>query len=679
MIYTTVDFETFYDSASGYTLKKLTTEEYIRSPYFQIIGVAIAEGDAPAVWVDNHNDAAIKYIRSLDWSNRVAIGHNMSEFDGFILTERCGVAPAVYQCTLALARALHGSKVSNSLDSLAQMYGVGTKGHEVHNADGMRLQNFTAAELSKYGEYCKNDVDLCWRLYKKFRQKIPSTELFKQHLLTRMFAEPRLCVDGDLAERLLAHMIASKQALFDAVGMDRKQLRSGEALAAAFRKLGVEPPTKLSPKQKNADGTPAVVYAFAKTDRGMEALLDYADDPDDDVNIAVQTLAAAKIGASSTNAESRIGRFCAISKRGMLPAPLAYGKTHTLRAAGGGKINLQNQNRTADVQPDTPSGTLVLTPSGPGTLHKISPDKRKLAVVVDGKGVVCGINECHKVGTRDLIVAPPGKVLVVVDSSTIELRVGHLLAGQLDTIAKIRSGVDLYCDFASDLYAKPINKKEHPKERQHGKVAMLQLQYQSGAGSFQRASRVMAKLMLSDDEAQKTVDVYRSKHAKIRQFWYRCHDAIEAMYAGEEMYIDQWGLCKTERNAIVLPNGMRMHYTNLRQRMIEGQSRPQWEYDCKETREVKRVYGGAIFENLCQALAGLVVFEQLIAIERRWAKPGCGVALMVHDEGVVVVDEEDGPECLEFMLQAMRTPPKWWPDLPLGAEGDIGKRYGDCK
>ena len=99
MLYTTVDFETFYDSASGYTLKKLTTEEYIRSPYFQIIGVAIAEGDAPAVWVDNHNDAAIEHIRSLDWSNRVAIGHNMSEFDGLILTHHCGVVPKLYQCS----------------------------------------------------------------------------------------------------------------------------------------------------------------------------------------------------------------------------------------------------------------------------------------------------------------------------------------------------------------------------------------------------------------------------------------------------------------------------------------------------------------------------------------------------------------------------------------------------
>ena len=41
----TLDFETYYDDK--YSLKKITMEEYIRSPLFEIIGVGVAEGNGP--------------------------------------------------------------------------------------------------------------------------------------------------------------------------------------------------------------------------------------------------------------------------------------------------------------------------------------------------------------------------------------------------------------------------------------------------------------------------------------------------------------------------------------------------------------------------------------------------------------------------------------------------------
>ena len=44
----TLDFETFYDT--GYGLNRLTTEEYIKSPQFQVIGVAIKVNDGTTTW-----------------------------------------------------------------------------------------------------------------------------------------------------------------------------------------------------------------------------------------------------------------------------------------------------------------------------------------------------------------------------------------------------------------------------------------------------------------------------------------------------------------------------------------------------------------------------------------------------------------------------------------------------
>ena len=40
-----VDFETFYAPAIWYTLKKLSTEEYVRDPRFQVLAVSIAIDD----------------------------------------------------------------------------------------------------------------------------------------------------------------------------------------------------------------------------------------------------------------------------------------------------------------------------------------------------------------------------------------------------------------------------------------------------------------------------------------------------------------------------------------------------------------------------------------------------------------------------------------------------------
>ena len=39
----TIDFETFY--SPQYSLSKMTTEEYVRGDEFEVIGVAVQEGD----------------------------------------------------------------------------------------------------------------------------------------------------------------------------------------------------------------------------------------------------------------------------------------------------------------------------------------------------------------------------------------------------------------------------------------------------------------------------------------------------------------------------------------------------------------------------------------------------------------------------------------------------------
>lgn len=345
------------------------------------------------------------------------------------------------------------------------------------------------------------------------------------------------------------------------------------------------------------------------------------------------------------------------------------------------KINMQNLNQIKPITKRTPNGALIMTPAGWSRLFKRAPD---MSQVMDTERRVWATQDCHVVGLRDVIMAPPGYKLVVADSSNIELRTGHLYCRQMDSSELLARGEDLYCDFATTFYGRPITKADK-KERQHGKVAELQLLYQSGAESFRRAARIMGGVRLDEIQSQNTVDVYRAKRQAIKAMWNKGQKAIRTMMTGGGAYLDDWGLCFLEHNAIRLPNGMRLQYNNLRVETLvnfDGLEEQQTCYDDKEHRSLTKLYGGKLFQNVNQALARMVVFDQTKEIERKYGlygRTGEGVVMSTHDEAGCIVREDHAEDCLEFMLGVMHESPKWWPELVVKAEGAIGQRYAEAK
>lgn len=79
-------------------------------------------------------------------------------------------------------------------------------------------------------------------------------------------------------------------------------------------------------------------------------------------------------------------------------------------------------------------------------------------------------------------------------------------------------------------------------------------------------------------------------------------------------------------------------------------------------------------ENLVQHLARTILSEQMLAISKQLP-----VSLSVHDEVVCIVPNHQAEDALQFMLDTMKTPPKWWPEIVLWAEGDIADSYGQAK
>jgi DNA polymerase I-like protein with 3'-5' exonuclease and polymerase domains len=614
----TLDFETYYDKE--FSLSRLTTEEYVNDPRFEVIGVGIQYDNARPEWFVNGTERfanAMQELAILAHSHAILCHNTM--FDGAILAWRYGIVPGMYFDTLCMARAIHGVDAGGSLKALASRYKIGEKGDEVINAMGKRLGDFSANDLYNYGRYCRNDVALTRRLFDILSRFFPESELKLIDLTLRMYTQPVFMVDDALLVDRLEKVRADKQAMLATLKQQlgcideeavRKKLASNKQFADLLVERGVEPPKKISP------ATNKETFAFAKNDVGFIALQEH-EDP------IVQQLCAVRLGTKSTLEESRIERFLDIGARNKarLPIPLRYYGAHTGRWSGMDLVNFQNLP---------------------------SRDKAKKSL-------------------KNSIVAPPGHVVINCDSSQIEARVLAWLAGQNDVVQQFAKGEDVYSTFATKIYNRKIS-KETPIERFVGKTCVLGLGYGTGAKKLQHTLKTQPPgADLSEEECQRIVSIYRESNSKITTFWRECDMALKAMMSGQENPATLGNGCvKYLTGAIQLPNGLFIRYNNLR---IEDEKVV---YDSRKG--PVNIWGGAMTENIVQALARIIVSYQMIKITEGGYRP----VLTVHDSVVCVVPESDVKDAMDFIIDAMSTPPDWAKGLPVTCEAKYGRSYGDC-
>lgn len=298
----TLDFETAF--SRELTLKKMTTEEYVRHPSFRVHGVGYKINGEPARYV-YAKDKIDKLFALLPWGKAVVLCHN-TLFDGFILSDRYGVHPKFFLDTMSMGKALFPHE-SASLDNLSKKILGREKGKELASFEGKT--RLTDEEQDIMGRYCRNDVELTYDLWRVMKQDYPLEELRVIDTTLKMFTDPVLLLDKPLLEE---HLVALRKKKADLLGQrDITSLRSNEQFAALLRLHGVTPPTKISLR------TGKETYAFSKTDEGMVALLDHPDEE-------VQLLASARLGVKSSIEESRSELFLAIADRGPLPVHLQY-------------------------------------------------------------------------------------------------------------------------------------------------------------------------------------------------------------------------------------------------------------------------------------------------------------------------------------------------------------------
>ena len=611
----TIDFETYYTKEYG--LNKLTTEEYIRDPRFEVIGVAVKnfgqelssrKARAP-VWFSGSKKQIAKFLAQFDWDNSIAVAHN-AMFDMAILNWHFGIKPAKIVDTLAMSRAIHSIEVGGSLAALSEYYELGRKGTEVHDAIGKKRLDFTAEELEAYGGYCVQDVELTYKLFNVLKKDFPKFELALIDLTIRMFSEPQLCLDLGVLDAHLEDVVGKKEALLAKVKHDKKKLTSNPQFAELLREYGIEPPIKISPT------TGKETYAFAKSDEAFKKLQEHE-------NPEVQAIVAARLGVRSTIEETRTQRFIDIGNRGTLPIPLRYYAAHTGRWGGDDKINMQNLPRGSQL-----------------------------------KKAMC---------------APSGYKFVDCDLSQIEARTLAWLAEEDDLVEAFDRGDDVYKIMASAIYDKPedqINKEE----RFVGKTTILGAGYGMGAVKF-KAQLKNFGVELEQDECDRIIKVYRETYPEIPALWREAGRALNSIMKDQSSTFGRPGILEVEGDSgIRLPNGLYIKYPELRKETDE-EGKTELLYKTRKGRALMdtRIYGGKVIENVCQALARIVIGEQLLRVSQKYK-----VVMTVHDAIGCIVPEDEVEQGMRLVEKVMKIRPRWAPDLPLDCEGGYGDSYGAC-
>ena len=600
----TIDFETFYSRT--YSLSKMTTEEYVRGDEFQVVGVSVQVDNGEPEWFSGSDEETLRFLQKFEFDKNLALAHN-AMFDAAILTWHYGIKPKGWLDTLSMGRALHGTEVGGSLKVLAEHYELGVKGTEVENALGFRREDFSADHLARYGEYCRNDVALTYKLFSAMSHQFPSAELKLIDLTIRMFSEPVLQLDVQVLER---HMREVKIAKASALGLyDRDTLMSNPKFADVLRTFGVEPPMKISP------ATGRETYAFSKTDEDFKALLDHPMPH-------VAALVSARLGTKSTIEETRTERFIGISQRGSLPVPLRYYAAHTGRWGGDDKLNLQNLPRISSL--------------------------------------------------KYAIIPPDGYVILDSDSSQIEARTVAWLAGQDDLVDAFEAGQDVYKIMASAIYGKSVGDVTKD-ERFVGKTTILGAGYGMGPVRFRDQLKTFG-VTISEDESRHIISTYRTTYPKIPKFWRTAGVALEAVMNNQSFAFGRDDVLLVDgRNGIKLPNGLYIKYPNLRYKETDGKT--EMVYNTKRGRAIidTRIYGGKVTENVCQALARIVIGYQMLFVAKKYK-----VVMTVHDAIACVAPKDEADRALEYVEMCMKLRPEWASDLPLNCEAGYGKSYGDC-
>lgn len=750
MDFITLDFETAYRSkkdvgtiGAAYSLKTMTYEEYIYDERFKIHGVGIKINNADTQW--HYGD--VETILRDTFQNRscALICHN-TLFDGAILSWLYGITCDRYYCTQAMSRALWAQS-SASLDALAKRLWpddhTKRKGDELKEVDG--LWELTPELNDSTGRYCIQDVDLTFDAFGTMWQFFPDSELDVMSLTLKMFIEPKLTLnEGQVityqaqldAQRADAiNEVIEKEGMANVIAEATKEAIEFSHLPelAAYKKADVLDESLRAWKHANR-------YQIRKArKKDTAAILDLMDILDSELEgrplpfcfMAARLTVALK--NEKENLESATAKI--LGSGDMFSQYIKY--KYGIEAARKHQPTPKNKHNTTWALAKDDLEFLELQKQRPdllylwnarkiasSSLERTRAERLKVHARLNGGLIAAPLNYCaahtkrwggtNKVNfqnfgrnspLRRALEAPEGYQVVVADLSNIESRVLAWFAGCTELLWAYKNGRDIYSEFASDVFDRPVNRKlkatnetgDYIDEQGNvveeddaykpdeiagfvGKVCILGLGYGMGAATLQNTFAKGAlggpQMFFDFPFCERIVkEKYRGRYKEIKACWDKADQVIYDM-ACPQLEPYQWGCLTVEYQRLRLPNGLYLTYPNLIQVEHPEQRGMQFEYWNGEFH--KNLYGGLLIENIIQALSRIIMADAMVRIEDRFARLGLGnIVLTVHDEIIAVSPTPDAQRALDLMIEDMCIPPDWCNDgtLKLDAEGGYSHCY----
>lgn len=248
-----IDYETYYDSKSGYSLTKMTPQQYCSDDRFDAYLVAICGEDiAEETTVEKLSDGRQLYVgrpeKFRDWkklNGRILLAHNAA-FDSVVTDEliKRRLIPALtgceWKCTADMVAYLACGRSLKT--AMKVLYGKEISKEVRSNMDGKHPVQLNAQEMKDLYEYGGSDAVECHDIWLDHCAEWPEIEraISDQN---REATKRGVLVDKEYAMTATKELSSYKATIAcDVPWYPDKPIGSLPALRAAVLELGIDPP-----------------------------------------------------------------------------------------------------------------------------------------------------------------------------------------------------------------------------------------------------------------------------------------------------------------------------------------------------------------------------------------------------------------------------------------------------
>jgi DNA polymerase len=270
---------------------------------------------------------------------------------------------------------------------------------------------------------------------------------------------------------------------------------------------------------------------------------------------------------------------------------------------------------------------------------------------------------------RTAFIPKDGCRFYVADFAAIEARVIAWFAGESWRTEVFKSGGDIYCASASQMFKVPVEKHGvNSHLRQKGKIAELALGYGGSVGALKAMGAL--DMGLEESELQPLVDAWRESNPRIKKFWWDVDSAVKKAIRERTPQVVKgikifW---QSGMLFITLPSGRTLSYVKpLIEENKFGSESVTYE-GAGSTKKWERLesYGPKFVENIVQGTSRDLLMYAMKTLRN------CEIVAHVHDELII---EADPRMSLEALCEQMARVPSWAEGLVLRADGYVCDFY----